>query len=90
MSSYRNHAVDDPAAWYGPALCDSVDWIYSLSHQDIREIENALSKVCSKPLRQIQKSDFHLPSLGSSSAKIKNTIDCPNMGCCDCVTTSEK
>ena len=75
VSSLLNHSVDDPAAWYGPALFDSGDWIYSLSNQDIIEIENALSKVCSKPVRQIQKSDFHLPSLGSRLAKIKNTID---------------
>ena len=37
--------IKGPQAWYGQKIGSSNEWIYSLSHQELKEIESALKLV---------------------------------------------
>ncbi len=68
---------DSMAAWKGPELINSSDWIYILTDEDNAELNEALEQVKSKPLelRNISKKDFPLPCLGEKLNDILNEIE---------------
>jgi len=75
MSKFLSHRLDDPAAWYGPTLESDKSWIYTLSKEDISELDKAIVKVQDKPVRQITRKDFPLTRLGERLMIIKEIVD---------------
>ena len=65
------------AAWKGPELSNSSDWIYTLTARDIAELNQALTYVKSKGLKlpNIFKDDFPLSSLANTFAKILHELE---------------
>jgi hypothetical protein len=59
-------AIDGPAAWYGPDMEGSSDWIHRLSEAEIAEIDAALAAARSRKQAVIDicPADFLLPRLG--------------------------
>jgi hypothetical protein len=58
--------IQEPSAWYGPALLQQTDWLYHLSETEIIEIEAAINGLTSAPenLCNLSPNDFPLPTLG--------------------------
>ena len=58
--------VQGPAAWYGPALEASREWVRPFSEAELAELHAALLLVKDKRIEiaKIQKEDFPLPVLG--------------------------
>lgn len=69
--------VDCAAAWKGPDLARSSDWIHHLSQSEIAELEDAVRRVRSKgiPLTRVTKADFRLPTFGATLAQILREIE---------------
>lgn len=65
------------AAWKGPELARSSDWIYTLSRADVAEIDDALERVRSNRLAipAISRADFPLPRLSAALAGILDQIE---------------
>ena len=59
-------------AWYGPDMLSSKKWIYSLSDQDINEINIALKTTENMDIAAITKEDFQLPNLSQTLREIQN------------------
>ncbi len=68
---------DSLAAWKGPELINSSDWIYRLTAEDNAELNEALQQVKSKglELENVSKKDFPLPSLGEKLTNILNELE---------------
>ena len=77
MSNIPDQPYESPAAWKGPQLASSSDWIYTLSGEEIGEIDAALAQVKSKNLKvpDITKSDFPLPTLSKTLAAIQEELE---------------
>ena len=56
--------IKGPQAWYGQKIGSSNEWIYSLSHQELKEIESALKLVKNRDITEITSNNFPLPLLG--------------------------
>ena len=75
------HALDkiyeSEAAWKGPEVAASSDWIYRLTEDDVAEIDTALAHVKSKrmALSQFGRSDFPLPTLSKTLAGILTELE---------------
>ncbi len=55
--------VAGPAAWRGPEVARRDDWIVRLDDDDIAEIEAAARACAERPLEDIGRDDFPLPTL---------------------------
>lgn len=55
--------VSGPQAWYGPDVAGQSDWAYTLSADEIAEIEAALAGVRGRSILTIGAGDFPLPTL---------------------------
>ncbi len=65
-----------PAAWLGDEMRDRDDWRVRLSDEDIDEIERAsvFAKDTGKPLHELGKADFPLPTLSEKIARWRGEI----------------
>jgi hypothetical protein len=54
-----------PAAWKGPAIADDPAWVHRFTAAEIAELDRAIkaAKASGKPLGQLTREDFDLPSL---------------------------
>lgn len=70
MSNISDQPYVSPAAWKGPEIAQSTDWVYTLSGDEIAELDDALQSVKSKGLQipNITREDFPLPGLSSTLA----------------------
>ena len=77
MTKILDHPYECDANWKGPELAASSDWIYTLTVNDIAELEAALQNVKSRGLEipAIGKQDFPLPSLSKKLAGIANELE---------------
>lgn len=77
MTEMFDRPYQSAAAWKGPELAHSSDWIYTLSPADVAEIDDALERVRSKGLAipNISRADFPLPRLSAALADILNQIE---------------
>ena len=77
MTEILDHPYECDANWKGPELAASSDWIYTLTVNDIAELEAALQNVKSRGLEipAIGKQDFPLPSLSKKLAGIANELE---------------
>ena len=56
--------IDDPGVWRGPEMAQSEDWLYSLTGEDIAEIETAVAAQRGRHMLDVTRDDFPLPRLG--------------------------
>lgn len=56
--------VGGPAAWRGPEMAARRDWIVLFDADDIGELEKAARACAGRPLAEIDREDFALPTLG--------------------------
>ena len=65
------------AGWKGSEMAKTTEWIYHLSENENRELENALAHVKSKKIKitKIKKSDFPLPNFSKTLSKILKEIE---------------
>ena len=77
MTEMFDRPYQSAAAWKGPELAQSSDWIYTLSAADVAEIDDALARVRSKKLAipDISRADFPLPGLSAALAGILNELE---------------
>jgi hypothetical protein len=64
----------DPAAWLGPDMAASDDWLYTFSDHDIAEIDAAVDAAGNIDLKDVTKADFPLAGLGPVLAGIQNDV----------------
>jgi hypothetical protein len=76
MTDILDYAYECDANWKGPELAKSSEWIYTLSDEDIAELEAALSHVKFRGLEipAVTKQDFPLPNLSKKLAKIQQML----------------
>lgn len=72
-----DHPLDIPAAWRGPELRDSGEWLHHLTEEQVGELEVALAAVRSAGLSlpEIRREDFPLPQLGPVIAEWVDELD---------------
>lgn len=77
MTEILDHTYECDANWKGPDLAASTDWIYTLSQNDIAELDAALEDVKSRGLEipAIRKQDFPLPGLSKKLANILHDLE---------------
>lgn len=77
MGNIPDQPYVSPAAWKGPELAQSNSWIYTLSNDDVAEIDAALTQVKSKDLQipDITRADFSLPRLSRTLARIADDLE---------------
>lgn len=75
MSEIRTSPIDDAVAWYGADLATRNDWRYTLTPQDIEELQIALDGVRGNPWKDVTRADFPLPRLGERLEEIAENID---------------
>ena len=70
-------SINIPAAWRGPDLAASRDWIHEFSRDEIAEIENALrsAKTRGKTLDTLTKDDFPLPTVSQRIAFARDFLE---------------
>jgi len=68
--------IDGPSAWYGPDLEKSAVWRHDLSAVALDEIDAALAHVESggKPLIDVGRDDFPLPTLGPQLLALRDDL----------------
>ena len=66
--------IDGPQAWTGREQVARGDWSYTLSADDVAEIDSALAGVRDIEILDIDKSAFPLPGLSSRLAEVKREI----------------
>jgi hypothetical protein len=68
--------IGGPAAWYGPEMQSSREWLEVLSESEITEVDAAAERLVSadKDIAAIQASDFPLPSLAPRLARILDDV----------------
>lgn len=75
MSEIRTSPIDEPVAWYGADLATRDDWRYTLTPEDIEELQTALDGVKGRDWRDVTRADFPLPRLGERLGDIAKNID---------------
>lgn len=77
MSKVPDQPYDSPAAWKGPEIGQSSEWIYTLSGAEIAEIDAALRHVKSKGLKipAITRDDFPLPHFSRTLTGILEELE---------------
>lgn len=68
--------LSGPAAWYGPAMAKSGEWIYALSPREIDEIDAALAATKRRGLEilDVSRAEFALPTLGPALQAIHDEL----------------
>jgi hypothetical protein len=68
--------MNGPAAWYGPEMTASSDWIEELSHLEIDEIERAMRLFASSGtgISGMRLTDFPLPDLAPKLQRILGDV----------------
>lgn len=68
--------IEGPAAWTGPILDASRDWVRPFTKDELAELDAALSMVKDKGINivDIRKSDFPLPTLGPKLDEIRKEL----------------
>ena len=63
--------IADPSAWHGPDLASDPRWIYTLSADEIAELERALRvfQASGLPLASMTREQFPLPGFGAILAR---------------------
>lgn len=76
MHMVPDQPYDSPAAWKGPEIAQSSDWIHILSGDEIAELDAALQSVTSRGLKipDIAQSDFPLPHFSKTLADIQKEL----------------
>ncbi len=69
--------IEGPAAWHGPELAASRDWIHEFSADEISEIEQALrsAKAAGKTLDTLTREDFPLPTVSQRIAHARDFLE---------------
>lgn len=67
--------VPERIAWRGPDMLKRSDWIYPLNARQIAELDNALMKVRDKPVTEIRRADFPLPTFSEDLAGLADEIE---------------
>jgi len=75
MDECRTSVIDAPAAWYGSSLASRDDWRYTLTPEDIAELDAALDGVRGRSWQDVTRDDFPLPRLGQRLQEIAEIID---------------
>jgi hypothetical protein len=70
-------SIAGPAAWRGPDLAASRDWIHEFTPAEVAEIESAVrsAKACGKTLDTLTKADFPLPSVAPRIAHARDFLE---------------
>ena len=66
--------IEGPQSWYGQEIKSSKEWIYTLTNQDIKEIESALKLVKNTDVAAIKRNNFPLASLESKLGRISDDV----------------
>ena len=66
--------IEGPQNWYGQEIKSSKEWIYTLTNQDIKEIESALKLVKNTDVAAIKRNHFPLASLESKLRRISDDV----------------
>ncbi len=76
MVAIYNQPVTDASAWTGAEMRQRNDWVYTLSTDDIAEIEHALNAVRAQalPIDQVTRDDFPLPTLSCTLAQLEREV----------------
>lgn len=77
MTEIFDRPYECAAAWKGPELAHSSEWIYTLSPDDVAEIDDAVERVRANGLGipDISRADFPLPRLSAALADILHEIE---------------
>ena len=75
MSDIRTSPIDAAVAWYGADLATRDDWRYTLTPEDVAELQTALEGVKGRDWRDVTRADFQLPRLGERLEEIAKDID---------------
>jgi hypothetical protein len=72
-----DYPYDSMAAWKGPEVVESSDWIYTLTPQDNAELYKALEHVKSNKIQlsNVSREDFPLSSLSEKLTNILNELE---------------
>ena len=68
--------IEGPAAWCGPRLDASREWVWHFSEDELVELDAAMVAVKAKGIDivDIQKTDFPLPALGPKLDEIRQEL----------------
>jgi hypothetical protein len=68
--------ISGPQAWYGPEMAQSDAWIYTLTDQDVREIDAATQPLVSRgaEIAHMVREEFPLPGLGPKLVHLLNEV----------------
>jgi Taurine catabolism dioxygenase TauD, TfdA family len=68
--------IQGPAAWYGPALALSRDWVFQLTADELTEIDEAVRehRRAGREMGDISAASFKLPTLGQKLADIQQQV----------------
>ena len=73
-TAVRRTPLSGPAAWRGEDLRERGDWRHRLSATQIAEIDRALAKTAGRPLAELEREDFPLPSLAGDLASFRDEL----------------
>lgn len=68
--------VVDPACWSKEDLAHSTDWIYSLTEEEVADLDQAVAKAQTRqtPLVDVRRENFELPVLGERLDALREDI----------------
>ncbi|HXG28818.1 MAG TPA: TauD/TfdA family dioxygenase [Nevskiales bacterium] len=68
--------IHSPAAWLGADMRTRSDWQYSFTADEVKELKAAVqhAEATGKPMGQLQKADFPLPTLAARIAEWRHEI----------------
>ena len=77
MGTIAEQPLTGPAAWLGPDLARSTDWIRPFSAAAVAELDGALAAVKARGLawRDITRKDFPLPGFGAELAAVAHELE---------------
>ncbi|WP_328326361.1 MULTISPECIES: TauD/TfdA family dioxygenase [unclassified Streptomyces] len=77
VSSVLRRPLSGPAAWNGPDLQDTGQWVLRLSPPQLRELDEALraARARGTPLLKLTAAGFPLPSLAAELAGITDALE---------------
>lgn len=72
-----NAPLDSPAAWLGPDMARSREWLYRMTEAEILELDDALRRVRSRGLTvpEFSRDDFPLPNFAYRLAELLYDIE---------------
>lgn len=67
-------AVTHPRAWRGEDQARRTDWVVRLTELEIEELERAARRLSGRPLDDLTRSDFPLPTLASKLSAVEREL----------------